>query len=83
MGKLPIMRERTLKTFIRNNQQVILDKVAELENFGPTDICVLKNQIEHGIKVRERMKIITLDELTQLYIGLIAIKVVEKDRGYN
>ena len=77
------MRERTLKTFIRNNQQVILDKVAELENFGPTDICVLKNQIEHGIKVRERMKIITLDELTQLYIGLIAIKVVEKDRGYN
>ena len=77
------MRERTLKTFIRNNQQVILDKIAELENFGPTDICVLKNQIEHGIKVRERMKVITLNELTQLYIGLIAIKVVEKDRGYN
>jgi len=77
------MRERTLKTFIRNNQQIILDKVAELENFGPTDICVLKNQIEHGIKVRERMKVITLDELTQLYIGLIAIRVVEKDRGYN
>ena len=77
------MRERTLKTFIRNNQQFILDKVAELENFGPTDICVLKNQIEHGIKVRERMKVITLKELTQLYIGLIAIKVVEQDRGYN
>ena len=77
------MRERTLKTFIRNNQQVILDKVAELENFGPTDICVLKNQIEHGIKVREKMKVITLNELTQLYIGLIAIRVVEKDRGYN
>lgn len=77
------MRERTLKTFIRNNQQIILDKVAELENFGPTDICVLKNQIEHGIKVREKMKVITLNELTQLYIGLIAIRVVEKDRGYN
>jgi len=77
------MRETTLKTFIRNNQQVILDKVAELENFGPTDICVLKNQIEHGIKVRERMKIITLNELTQLYIGLIAIRVVEQDRGYS
>ena len=82
-GKIPIMRERTLKTFIRNNQQVILDKVTELENFGPIDICVLKNQIEHGIKVRERMKVITLNELTQLYIGLIAIKVVEKDRGYS
>jgi len=77
------MRETTLKTFIRNNQQVILDKVAELENFGPTDFCVLKNQIEHGIKVRERMKIITLNELTQLYIGLIAIRVVEQDRGYS
>ncbi|MBN1883071.1 MAG: hypothetical protein JW885_12930 [Deltaproteobacteria bacterium] len=78
-----MMRERTLKTFIKNNQQVILDKVEELENFGPTDICVLKNQIEHGIKIRERMKVITLNELTQLYIGLIAIQVVERDRGYR
>jgi len=79
---MSIMRERTLRTFIRNNQQVILNKIAELENFGPTDICVLKNQIEHGIRVRERMKVITLTELTQLYIGLIAIQVVERDRGY-
>jgi len=82
-GVMPMMRERTLKTFIKNNQQVILDKVEELENFGPTDICVLKNQIEHGIKIRERMKVITLNELTQLYIGLIAIQVVERDRGYR
>jgi hypothetical protein len=44
---------------------------------------VLKNQIEHGIKVRERMKVVTLGELTQLYIGLIAIQVVERERGYN
>jgi len=80
---MPTMREATLRTFIRNNQKIILDKVAELENFGPTDICVLKNQIEHGIKVRERMKVITLKELTQLYIGLIAIQVVERERGYN
>ena len=52
------MRETTLKTFIRNNQQVILDKVAELENFGPTDICVLKNQIERGIRIRERTRLV-------------------------
>jgi hypothetical protein len=82
-GTVPIMRDTTLKTFIRNNQKVILDKIAELENFGPTDICVLKNQIEHGIKVRERMNVVTLNELTQLYIGLIAIQVVERERGYN
>jgi hypothetical protein len=77
------MKTQTLKNFIRTNQGEILTKVDELANFGPTDICMLKEQVVRGIGVRSAMKVVTLSEMRELYIGLIAIRVVEKGRGYT
>jgi hypothetical protein len=72
----------TLKSFVRSHQDEILKKVEELQNFGPTDIGVLKDQVERGIRLRKKMKVVPFVEMRDLYIGLIAIRVVEKERGY-
>jgi hypothetical protein len=77
-----VMKTQTLKNFIRINQKEILGKVDELEGFGPTDICMLKEQIVRGIGVRNAMKVVSMTEMRDLYIGLIAVRVVEKERGY-
>ncbi len=76
------MKTETLKNFIRINHKEILTKVDELAGFGPTDICMLKDQIVRGIGVRAAMKVVPISEMKDLYIDLIAIRVVEKERGY-
>jgi hypothetical protein len=76
------MDTRSLKSFVKNNQDEILKKVEELQNFGPTDIGILKNQIERGIRLRRKMKVVPFAEMKDLYIGFIAIRVVQKERGY-
>jgi hypothetical protein len=76
------MKTETLKSFIRINHETILGKVDELAGFGPTDICMLKDQVVRGIGVRSAMKVVSMAEMRDLYIGLIAIHVVEKERGY-
>lgn len=76
------MKTHNLKNFIRVNHQEILTKVDELAGFGPTDICMLKDQVVRGIGVRNAMRVVSLSEMRDLYIGLIAIRVVEKGRGY-
>jgi hypothetical protein len=76
------MKAEMVEKFVRFHHEKILKKVEELENFGPTDICFLKGEIERGIKVTKMKKVISLLEMRGLYIGLIAIKVVEKERGY-
>ncbi len=76
------MDTKSLKSFVKNHQEEILKKVEELQNFGPTDIGVLKNQIERGIRLRRKMKVVPFVEMKDLYIGFIAIRVVQKERGY-
>ena len=76
------MDTRSLKSFVKNHQDEILKKVEELQNFGPTDIGILKNQIERGIRLRRKMKVVPFAEMKDLYIGFIAIRVVQKERGY-
>jgi hypothetical protein len=76
------MKTQNLKNFIRINHQEILSKVDELDGFGPADICMFKDQVVRGIGVRTAMKVVSLSEMKDLYIGLIAIRVVEKERGY-
>ena len=76
------MKTQNLKKFIRVNHNEILTKVDELADFGPTDICMLKDQVVRGIGVRNAMKVVSLSEMRDLYVGLIAIRVVEKGRGY-
>jgi hypothetical protein len=76
------MKTQTLKNFIRINHKEILSKVDELTGFGPTDICMLKEQLVRGIGVRGAMRVVSISEMRDLYIGLIAIRVVEKERGY-
>jgi hypothetical protein len=76
------MDTRSLKSFVKNHQDEILKKVEELQNFGPTDIGILKNQIERGIRLRRKMKVVPFVEMKDLYIGFIAIRVVQKERGY-
>ena len=76
------MKTQNLKKFIRVNHNEILTKVDELADFGPTDICMLKDQVVRGIGVRNAMRVVSLSEMRDLYIGLIAIRVVEKGRGY-
>jgi hypothetical protein len=76
------MKTQSLKNFIRINHKEILGKVDELAGFGPTDICMLKEQIVRGIGVHSAMKVVSITEMRDLYIGLIAIRVVEKERGY-
>jgi hypothetical protein len=78
-----IMKTQSLKSFIRVNQKEILVKVDELSNFGPEDICMLKDQVVRGIGVRNAMKVVSILEMRDLYIGLIAIRVVEKERGWG
>lgn len=76
------MKTQTLKNFILINHKEILSKVDELAGFGPTDICMLKDQVVRGIGVRTAMKVVSISEMRDLYIGLMAIRVVEKERGY-
>ena len=76
------MNTKSLKNFVKNHQGEILKKVEELQNFGPTDISILKNQIERGIRLRRKMKVVPFGEMKELYIGFIAIRVVQKERGY-
>jgi hypothetical protein len=76
------MKTETLKNFIRINHEEILSKVDELAGFGPTDICMLKDQVVRGIGIRSAMKVVPISEMKDLYIDLIAIRVVEKERGY-
>ena len=76
------MKAEIVEKFIRFHHKDILEKVEELENFGPTDICFLKGEIKRGIQVSKMKKVVSLLEMRGLYIGLIAIKVVEKERGY-
>jgi hypothetical protein len=76
------MKNQTLKNFIRINHKEILSKVDELAGFGPTDICMLKDQIVRGIGIHSAMRVVSMSEMRDLYIGLIAIRVVEKERGY-
>lgn len=76
------MNTKSLKNFVKNHQEEILKKVEELQNFGPTDIGILKNQIERGIRLRRKMKVVPFAEMKDLYIGFIAIRVVQKERGY-
>jgi hypothetical protein len=76
------MKTQNLKNFIRINHQEILTKVDELAGFGPSDICMFKDQVVRGIGVRSAMKVVSISEMRDLYIGLIAIRVVEKERGY-
>ena len=49
---------------------------------GRSDICMFKDQVVRGIGVRTAMKVVSISEMRDLYIGLIAIRVVEKERGY-
>ncbi len=76
------MKTQTLKNFIRINHKEILSKVDELTGFGPTDISVLKEELVKGIGVHNAMKVVSISEMRDLYIGLIAVRVVEKERGY-
>ncbi len=76
------MKTEMVEKFISLHHEEILKKVEELENFGPTDICFLKGEIERGIQISKMKKVVSLLEMRGLYIGLIAIKVVEKERGY-
>jgi hypothetical protein len=76
------MKTQSLKNFIRVNHQEILSKVDELVGFGPSDICMFKDQVVRGIGVQTAMKVVSISEMRDLYIGLIAIRVVEKERGY-
>ncbi len=77
------MKTQNLKNFIKVNHKEILTKVDELAAFGPTDICMLKEQVVRGIGLRNSLKVVSLAEIKELYIGLIAIRVVEKERGYD
>jgi hypothetical protein len=43
---------------------------------------MLKEQLVRGIGVRNAMKVVSISEMRDFYIGLIAIRVVEKERGY-
>jgi len=76
------MKTQTLKNFIRINHKEILSKVDELAAFGPTDICLLKEQLVTGIGVNNAMKVVSISEMRDLYIALVAVRVVEKERGY-
>ena len=76
------MKTEIVEKFICFHHKEILKKVEELENFGPTDICFLKGEIERGIQITKMKKVISLLDMRGLYIGLVAIKVVEKERGY-
>lgn len=76
------MKAQNLKNFIRINHKEILSKVDELDGFGPSDICMFKDQVVRGIGIRSAMKVVSISEMRGLYIGLIAIRVVEKERGY-
>jgi len=76
------MKTQTLKKFIRINHEEILGKVDELAGFGPIDICMFKDQIVRGIGVLSAMKVVSIAEMRDLYIGLIAVELVEKERGY-
>jgi hypothetical protein len=55
---------------------------SKVAGFGPSDICMFKDQVVRGIGVRTAMKVVSISEMRDLYIGLIAIRVVEKERGY-
>ena len=77
------MKSEALKSFIRIHNEEVLKKISELQNFGPEDICMFKEQVVRGIRIRSRMKVVNIDEIRELYIGLIAIRVVEKERGYE
>ena len=76
------MKTESLKNFVKCHQDEILKKIEELQNFGPSDIGDLKGQLERGIRIRKKMKVVPLVEIKELYIGFIAIRVVEKERGY-
>lgn len=76
------MKTETVEKLVHYHHREIMKKVRELENFGPTDICFLKGEVERGIQVLKKKRVIPLMEIRGLYIGLIAIKVVEKERGY-
>ncbi|MBN1574082.1 MAG: hypothetical protein JW984_12875 [Deltaproteobacteria bacterium] len=76
------MKIDAVEKFIGFHHREIMKRVEELENFGPTDICFLKGEVERGIQVLRMKKVVPLMEMRGLYIGLIAIRVVEVERGY-
>ena len=76
------MKIDVMEKFVDFHHREIMKRVKELENFGPTDICFLKGEVERGIQVLKMKKVVPLMEMRGLYIGLIAIRVVEVERGY-
>lgn len=76
------MTEETYKAFIHDHLQDIVKKVRELDNFDYADISFLKGQIVHGINIRKKMPVVPLEEIRNLLVGYIAIKILEEEIGF-
>ncbi|MBN1532409.1 MAG: hypothetical protein JXA20_07090 [Spirochaetes bacterium] len=77
------MTEEQYLTFVRDHRDQIVAKVKELDNFDDTSISFLKTQIIRGINIRMRMPVVPMNEITQLLVGLVAIRFIEYELGFE
>ncbi len=75
------MTETQYQIFVHDHQDEIVAKIRELDNFGDSDIAMLKQQILNGINIRKHMPVVPFVEIKQLLVGYFAIKFIEDEMG--
>jgi hypothetical protein len=75
------MNEAKYQIFVHDHQDEIVAKIRELDNFGDSDIAMLKQQILNGINIRKHMPVVPFVEIKQLLVGYFAIKFIEDEMG--
>ena len=75
------MREEECTLQVRDHLAEISRKLIELDGFDDADIALVKKKLQQGIESRKRLAVVPMEEIRNMMIGLIAIRLLEEKSG--